>query len=222
MSDKESNIKDTAAKKGVFTVSVKSSFFWVELVRKIIQFLSFVLFNGAILGLSIVPLVLPVLWTSGSPHGTVGEAFGVLQGLIYNIIFPWLPLASIFLFAVFTGRFLCGWVCPFGFIQDLLNYIKKRKRDISVPTHKNLIYVKYFILTLTFIISIALAAESVSPTGPIFGKILGVFAQAPFTALSPSDTVFAVVPKMFSFFYQNGYQNFWVSLSSPLLWTRLV
>ena len=108
-------------------ISSKSWFFWSELLRKIVQITSFILFNGVSLGLPLIAAIFPVLWTLGAPYRTVGETFGAFQGFIYNLVFPWLPLASIFLFAAFTGRLLCGWVCPFGLVEDLLGYIKKRK-----------------------------------------------------------------------------------------------
>ncbi len=203
-------------------ISLKSWLFWSELLRKIVQATSFVLFNGAFLGLPLTAAVFPVLWTLGANYRTVGEAFGTIQGLIYNLVFPWLPLASIFLFAALTGRLLCGWVCPFGLVEDLLGYVKRSKRDFSPQTHRSMANAKYVFLALTIMISIALAAESLSSSGPVYGTVLGPFAEGSFTTLSPSDTLFAVIPKLGEHLYSNGYQDLISSISSPLLWVRLV
>ena len=124
----------------------------------------------------------------------MGDAFGALQLMLYNGIFPWLPLASILLAAIATGRSLCGWVCPFGFIQDLLKYIKKKQAEVSLRTHETMIKVKHGILLLTLFISGSMAVSLVSGVGKGYVKALGAFAPAPFEVLSPANTLFAILP----------------------------
>ncbi|NIU39700.1 4Fe-4S binding protein, partial [Candidatus Bathyarchaeota archaeon] len=63
--------------------------------------------------------------------------------MLFEVTFPWLALASIFVAAVFLGRALCGWACPFGFIQDLLTYVKKRHTEITPRTHRTMVKAKY-------------------------------------------------------------------------------
>jgi len=48
---------------------------------------------------------------------------------------------------------------------------------------------------------------------------LGAFAPAPFNALSPADTLFAIVPRMI---LDVRYANFDVLMSGILFWARLV
>jgi len=224
------DVKDSAITKEVSIAYLRSAFFWVEVARKTVQLLSFILFNAAFLGLPLLPIVLPVLQSLGSPNKIIGEAFGTIQWMLSNLVFPWLPLASIFLFAVLTGRFLCGWVCPFGLLQDMLSYAKKKKTNVSSETHKDMVSVKYLILGLTLLICGVLAASSTIPQGQIYREALGVFAEAPFTALSPSDTLFAVVPRIAlgiwyqTYFYVLGYEGFFAYLlsTSPLLWVRII
>ena len=50
------------------------------------------------------------------------------------------------------GRLICGWMCPFGFFQDLLYKIPFFKKVKNLPGHKYAIYLKYVILLLFVII----------------------------------------------------------------------
>ena len=45
----------------------------------------------------------------------------------------------------FGGRLICGWLCPFGFLQELLYKIKIKKRLIPTATE----HLKYVVLVLT-------------------------------------------------------------------------
>ena len=52
-------------------------------------------------------------------HATIYYVFGIL--LLYCIIF---------------GRMICGWLCPFGFIQELFYKLKTPKIKNSTPVIK--------------------------------------------------------------------------------------
>jgi len=185
--------------KGRFVAAVKAAkraVFRIETARKLTQLGCFLLFNAALFGLGPWPVLLPVLQSLGTPHKTVGEAFGSLQSMLYEAVFPWLPLASILLAAVVVGRALCGWACPFGFVQDLLSYIKRKHTRVSSRTHMRMIKAKHVVLAATLLISGTLAVSSATGAGEGYRDALGVFAQAPFNALSPSDTLFAVLPRV--------------------------
>jgi len=173
---------------------VRQAIVRIENARRIVQFLCFLLFNAAIFGLGPWPLFLPVLQSLGAPSKTVGDAFGVLQLMLYDGVFPWLPLASIFLAAMASGRILCGWACPFGFVQDLLKYVKRKQAEFSLRTHETMIKAKHGILLLTLFISGSLAVSMFSEVGEGYVKALGTFAPAPFEALSPANTLFAILP----------------------------
>jgi len=161
-----------------------------------VQFICFLLFNAVIFGLGPWPILLPILSSLGVPQKTVGEAFGALQLMLYEVIFPWLALAPIFLTAVVLGRALCGWVCPFGLVQDLLGHIKKRQWRVSLGTHEGMLNVKYLILGATLFISGTLAISLAIGGGQSYKWALDVFGRAPFNTLSPADTLFAVLPRI--------------------------
>jgi ferredoxin-type protein NapH len=185
-----------------------------------------------IFGLSALPLVFPVLWTWGLKASSVGDAFTAIQimlsGWNTGIIFPWVGLASFLIVGVLIGKSMCGWVCPFGFIQDLVGLIKRRQTDLSLRTHESMAYVKYLVLAITLFISVTFSISQIMGAGQGYQSALGIFASAPFTAISPSETLFATLPRMV--------HDFSISVSSssgvdvlgsigslpPLFWAQFV
>ena len=91
-----------------------------QILRKVVQLISFLLFVAVVFGLEPLPVVLPVMFTLGLQQQAMGDAFAMLQVMLSEGIFPLISLASFFLVAVFLGRSMCGWVCPFGFVQDMV------------------------------------------------------------------------------------------------------
>jgi len=213
--------------------SLKATVLRVETVRRIVQFVSFLLFNAVIFGVNPAPILLPVLYSLGTPFKAVGEAFGALQLMLHEQVAPWLALASLVLIPVLVGRSLCGWICPFGFIQDLLSYLKRRHVHIPPQTHGWLVKVKYLVLAVVLLISGTLGISLALGVGRIYEQGLGEFAPAPFTVLSPSETLFAILPRIIVDTYHliltdlfgfapGAYQPAVLeALSSPLLWIRL-
>ena len=200
-------------------------FVWrIETARKITQFFSFVLFNAVLFGLGPWPIVLPVVYSLWIHQKTMGDAFAMLQWMLHDLVFPWLPLASFFLTAVFLGRALCGWVCPFGFVQDLLGSVKRKHTEVSLRTHNGMIKVKYVVLAVTLFVSGTLALSLATGMGEGYKAALGAFAPAPFNALSPADTLFAVLPRMVLDVRYTSLDALTAGILvvRPLLWARLV
>ena len=166
-----------------------------QTLRIAVQLLLFALFNAVFLGLGPWPILLPVTGLLGVPSKTVGDAFGALQYMLYLLIPPWLALASIFAASVLVGRAFCAWACPFGLVQDILEIMKRRHATVSPRTHSQMIKVKYLVLAATLIVSGLLALSIVAGLGKGYKDALGVFAMAPFNAMSPADTLFAVIPR---------------------------
>jgi len=171
--------------------------------RRVIQLLSLLLFIAMIFNWSSPPILLPVLWTWGFQQNMVGDAFTAMQLMLSGwsmqsntSVFPWLAIASFIIFGVLIGKSLCGWVCPFGFVQDLVDFIKAKKIEISPKTHESLTYMKYFILGITLLISLTFSTAKILGVHGSYEKTFGLFAYAPFTAISPAETIFATLPKM--------------------------
>lgn len=70
---------------------------------------------------------------------------GVLSHFANWQVMTFVAVGTILLVGVLVGRVLCGWVCPFGFIQDLLARIKVKKFTLPAWTG----YFKYVVLIVT-------------------------------------------------------------------------
>ncbi|MBQ4332752.1 MAG: 4Fe-4S binding protein [Clostridia bacterium] len=74
------------------------------------------------------------------------------------------------LYGVLFGRMICGWLCPFGLIQELLHKIKTPKLKKS-PVTRLLSYLKYVILVFLVVIVPVLYALRDTPL-PAFCKYI--------------------------------------------------
>ncbi|TET65181.1 4Fe-4S binding protein [Candidatus Bathyarchaeota archaeon] len=190
----------------------------INTIRRVVQFLSFMFLSAIIFNLGALPLLLPVLWTWGIQPNTAGDAFTALQFMLYKAVFPWIAIASFVTIGILLGKSFCGWVCPFGFIQDLIGFIKRKKTKISPRTHESMIYIKYAILIITLFVSVTFSASKLMKTSSGYEKALGIFAEAPFTTLSPAETLFTTLPKMIMDFRNVALE---VTSLSPLFWVQL-
>jgi len=148
----------------------------------------------------------------------------MLSGWGGAVVFPWIAFASFLIVGVLIGKSLCGWVCPFGFVQDLVGLIRRKQTDVTLRTHQTMIYGKYVILAITLFISGTFSVSKLTG-GESYSKALGIFANAPFTVLSPSETLFATLPRMiqgFSLSVQTAGFDFLSGFLglSPLFWIQ--
>jgi ferredoxin-type protein NapH len=69
---------------------------------------------------------------------------------------------------VMTGRFPCGWLCPFGLIQDLLYKIPSRK--LKIPSFLN--YFRYVVLLVLVVLLPLFWVDELGLGQPWFCKLL--------------------------------------------------
>ena len=74
------------------------------------------------------------------------------------------------LLGVTLGRFICGFLCPFGWFQDLLHKIPGKK--FSTARLKPLRYLKYIILVVFVILLPMLISNSIGMGDPFFCKYI--------------------------------------------------
>ncbi len=160
--------------------------------RTLIQSLGFLFLNGKLenfftgkihTGAS-KNMCVPVLNCYSCP-GAIGSCpIGSLQGVSgsnkFNISFYVVGL--LVLFGIVGGRLYCGYLCPFGFIQDLL-YKFKTKRISHLKIPKILSYIKYLVLLVFVLILPSLFSNSLGITDPYFCKYI-----------CPSGTMLAGIP----------------------------
>lgn len=117
--------------------------------------------------------------------GALGSCpIGALQASLNkrNFNIPFSVMGFLFIFGSLFGRFVCGWLCPFGLFQDLVHKIPVFKKIKRLPGHKILKYGKY--LTLFGLVIIGSAFLFVGFTKlPAFCKFL-----------CPSGTLLGALP----------------------------
>jgi len=107
--------------------------------------------------------------------GAVGSCpIGSLQAVIgsWNFKFAFYVAGFLVFVGALIGRFVCGWLCPFGLIQDFLHKIPFPKKIRTFRTDKLLRKLKYFIL-LVFVILLPLYLVDIIGQGsPYFCKLI--------------------------------------------------
>ena len=145
-----------------------------ERFRIIIQAASFAFHNGYING-----------WFKGTINSGTSKAFcmpglncyscpgavgacpiGSLQAVLDSGVMKYslYVLGFIAAVGVLCGRVVCGWLCPFGAVQDLLYRIPLFKKIKNLPGHKYLRWLKFVILAV-FVVLLPMAVTGPAGTG---------------------------------------------------------
>ncbi len=130
--------------------------------------------QGKIYKGSLKKLCVPGLNCYSCPGALGSCPVGALQAVIGNWNFKFAFYAAGFLVFIgaLVGRFVCGFLCPFGLIQDLLHKIPFIKKFDTVPGDKLLRKLKYVIL-LVFVILLPMFLVDIMGQGaPYFCKLL--------------------------------------------------
>ena len=100
----------------------------------------------------------------------VGALQTVIGGSRHQVSFY--VLGSIMLFGILLGRLICGFLCPFGLVQDLLHRIPVRKWRVPARLDMPLRWLKYLVLAVLVILLPMLAANEFGTAPPFFCKYL--------------------------------------------------
>ncbi|OPZ64509.1 MAG: putative electron transport protein YccM [Firmicutes bacterium ADurb.Bin506] len=128
--------------------------------RTVIQAASAAIVNSGLPALKACPF--PGLNCYACPLASMACPMGSLQNFL---VLRRVPIALVGLFAAVggvVGRAVCGWACPFGFIQDLLARIGPRRK--LLPTQKGS-WMRYAMLILVALIA------TYAVGAPLFCKI---------------------------------------------------
>ncbi len=117
------------------------------------------------------------------PAASLACPIGALQAVSgsMNYSFSFYVWGFLLALGVLLGRFVCGWLCPFGLIQELIHKIPTRK--FKLP--KAFTYIKYVILVV-FVMILPVAVTN----------YMGVGKPAFCEFICPSGTLLGGIPMM--------------------------
>ena len=140
--------------------------------------------NGKIYRGRLKYMCVPGLNCYSCPGAVASCPIGALQALLnqQGLHVPFAALGFFFLFGSLLGRFVCGWLCPFGLVQDLLHRVPVFRKKKRLPGHRFLKYGKYVTLFL------------LAGAGSLF--LFGGFVKVPAFCkyLCPSGTLLGALP----------------------------
>ncbi|MBE5848672.1 MAG: 4Fe-4S binding protein [Lachnospiraceae bacterium] len=115
-------------------------------------------------------LCLPGLNCYSCPGALASCPMGALQAILGNASYRMslYVFGLLGAFGVVFGRLVCGWMCPFGFFQDLLYKIKIKVKKKNLPGHKYLKYLRYVILVLFPILLVSMMLDATGTSMPWF------------------------------------------------------
>lgn len=122
---------------------------WVQIIYTIItNGYLYGFLNGKIYKGALKYSCLPGLNCYSCPGALGACPIGALQAAFNQrkLEIPFAVLGFFFVFGSIFGRFVCGWLCPFGLVQDLVYKIPLFKKLKRLPGHKYLKYIKYVML----------------------------------------------------------------------------
>ncbi len=177
-------------------------------IRTLVQFGFFLLFVGLAL-MRLSPffngtrgwVILPVL-ASVKGEYSITSTVDSMTLLFREGVFPWLPIGIMLVVGAILGRFMCGWICPFGFIQDVITSIKGHVVSVERRTQNNWVRLKYVLLALALLVSGTLALAVYYGVGSDYKASLGPFADGVFIAITPDGTLFGAIPVFLADFWK--------------------
>ena len=119
----------------------------------------------------------------------IGSLQATLSGGYKKIAFPFYVLGFIMLFGLTLGRWICGWLCPFGWVQDLIYRIPFFKKLRTFRFDRVLRWLKYAVLGILVIglplysalkgVLVPWFCKLLCPAGTLLGGIPLVIANEP-------------------------------------------
>ncbi|MGN0907557.1 MAG: 4Fe-4S binding protein, partial [Bullifex sp.] len=155
-------------------------------IRLFVQAAAFAFQNGYLKGFAkgnvykgnLKKLCTPGLNCYSCPGAVTSCPIGALQAVSGTASFTLslYVLGFILVVGALSGRFVCGWICPFGLVQRLLHKIPVMKKRKNLPGHQVLKYLKYAVLAFfVFLLPVLSGSPAfcawICPSGTLFGAI---------------------------------------------------
>lgn len=146
---------------------------WIQAVATILTNIHLPnFFKGEIYRGDAKTVCVPGLNCYSCPAASGACPIGALQAVIGSskFKFSYYITGFLILLGVLLGRFICGFLCPFGWFQELLHKIPFKK--FSTKKLKPLRYIKYGVLLIFVILLPLLVTNSLGMGNPFFCKYL--------------------------------------------------
>ncbi len=126
---------------------------------------------------------LPGLNCYSCPSALGACPVGAVQSMLTtaNKSVPYYALGFLLFFGTLLGRGVCGFLCPFGFVQDLLDKIPLKKRKL--PRFLDKLGLNYWVLLIFVVILPLFQVNQFNMSDPAFCKWI-----------CPSGTLFGGIP----------------------------
>ena len=177
-------------------------------------------------GLRMHGMCSPVLHCYACPLAAFACPIGVIAQLSAMHIFPFIAIGLLIIIGAAFGSLLCGWVCPFGFLQDLAAKVPTPRFELPKWTG----YFRYVVLIIMVLaipyffgeghwlficrlcpagaleaavpnmVSQIVAGQKISPPGAIKLTILGLFLVTIFFVNRPWCRLLCPLGGVFSLF----------------------
>ena len=130
--------------------------------------------GGKIYTGSFKTVCVPVLNCYSCPGALGACPVGAMQAVLggQRHMFAFYVLGTLMLFGVVLGRLLCGFICPFGFVQDLLAKIPVKKIQPGRKTDRYMRRIKYFVLFVFVLIIPVIWVRAAGIEEPFFCKYI--------------------------------------------------
>ena len=130
-------------------------------------------------------LCLPGLNCYSCPGALGSCPIGSLQAVLgsHSFKMSFYVVGFLIVTGAILGRVVCGFLCPFGLVQDLLYKIPFFKKRKNMPGHKALVWMKYAVLALLVVLLPMFATNAFGISDPWFCKYI-----------CPSGTLFGGLP----------------------------
>ncbi|MFX1298395.1 MAG: 4Fe-4S binding protein, partial [Promethearchaeota archaeon] len=133
----------------------------------------------------------PIEQSFVGPFSNISGSYNMLEYYISNAIIPYLIAGILILFGFIFGRSTCSWVCPFGFIQDLIGYFPQTKIKPVQDTEDLLSNIPYVIILISLGLCLLIGVDRSS--SPLAAP-LGPFSNGPYTLIDPYVTLMSEIP----------------------------
>ena len=129
-------------------------------------------FQGKISRGALKEVCVPGLNCYSCPAAAASCPIGAIQAVIGSskFHFAYYVVVILILVGALLGRAVCGFLCPFGWFQELLHKLPRKK--FSTRRFRPLIYLKYLVLVLFVIVLPMTVVNEVGMGDPFFCKYL--------------------------------------------------